>query len=131
MFKRLKFILIVGIIGVLSVGCDKSKEISLRDILNKLQSSGATLLTSKDISIEIIGNKEGLEFAKEGAVLYDTDSDLIGDTYIGISNTEVYKNMKEDRYLISDTNGNNICVTLVSKGKEPKCSDGKVAQKMN
>lgn len=129
MFKRLKLIVIIGLLGISCIGCISKNKVSLRDTVRKLQDSGAVSLENSDISIEFIGNQDDLEFAKEGNILYDTDNNLIGDTYIGISDIDIFKSIKEDRYLISDINGNNICVTLADK--EPECPKDKVAIKMN
>ena len=72
-----------------------------------------------------------MKFSKNGDLLYDINGDLVGDAYIGISEPNVYKNIKEDRYLISDKEGNSICITLVNEGEEPKCPSDKLAVKIN
>ena len=130
MLKKVITIIMLGLIGVLCVSCGKEK-VSLRDTVTNLQKAGASSIKNSGISIELVDSKGKLKFSKNGDLLYDINGDLVGDAYIGISEPNVYKNIKEDRYLISDKEGNSICITLVNEGEEPKCPSDKLAVKIN
>ncbi|MDY3828151.1 MAG: hypothetical protein SOZ71_05130 [Clostridium sp.] len=130
MLKKVITIIMLGLIGVSCVSCGKEK-VSLRDTVTNLQKAGASSIKNSGISIELVDSKGKLKFSKNGDLLYDINGDLVGDAYIGISEPNVYKNIKEDRYLISDKEGNSICITLVNEGEEPKCPSDKLAVKIN
>lgn len=130
MLKKVITIIMLGLIGVSCVSCGREK-VSLRDTVTNLQKAGASSIKNSGISIELVDSKGKLKFSKNGDLLYDINGDLVGDAYIGISEPNVYKNIKEDRYLISDKEGNSICITLVNEGEEPKCPSDKLAVKIN
>lgn len=129
MLKRVLFVAMINVLGLFCIGC--GDKVSLRDAVLDLQDAGIASISNSDMSIELVDKDTNSAFANKGSVLYDIDGDLVGDAYIGISNTDIFKKIKEDRYLVSNADGDIICITLVDNGKEPNCPNDMTACKIN